>query len=246
MTIEDQVRDALRAADDFSPSPDLFAKVQRSIEEDRSRRSRLLRIGIGAVAWGLLLVAWFLATVDRGAGGSEVPWWSIEIAADFVMVSFVVVMGPAIRRFGEGYAGAVFTAHPPTGERFVRLLDIAYYLTLTAYVVMLVQVKPVEGSTGELLNAALPKVAGLLLLAGVLHAVTVLVAPLIGLIFSSGWRRAMRARLGAAAGPPDPAAERADRVVRIIIWVGIGLIGAFIAVQLLFLVVGAISAGIGA
>jgi hypothetical protein len=244
MSVEDRVRGALRAADSYSPSPDLFAKVQRSIEEDRVRRARVLRtLGSGA-AWFATLAAWLLLTSDRVEGTWVVPWWSIEAAADFIMVSFVVVMGPVIRRFGERYAGAVFAAHPATGDRFLGLIDIAYYLTVTAYILMLAQVTPAPGPTGELLNAAMPKVAGLFLVAGVLHGLTIVALPLIGLVFSSSWRRAQRAALGAAAGTASPAAEAADRVVRVIIWVGIGLVGTAVAIQVLLLVAAVIGGGV--
>jgi hypothetical protein len=245
MTVEDRVRDALRAADDYPPSSDLFVRVQRSIEEDQAHRTRLLRI-LGVVAlWLLALGAWFLLTVDADNGGSVIPWWSLEVAANFVMVSFIVVMGPLIWRFGEGYAGAVFGTHPVTGDRFLRLIDVAYYLALTAYVLITAQVEPVAGSLGELLGRVTPKVAGLFLLAGVLHGLTILVLPFIGLVFSSSWRRAERAALGAAAGSPDPAAERADRVVRIVIWVGIGIVGLFTAFQVLSLIATVIGLGVG-
>jgi len=245
MTIEDRVRGALHAADDYPPSADLFARVQRSIEEDQARRSRMIRVGAAAAAWLAVLVAWVLLTADRVNGGWVVPWWSLEVAADFIMVSFVIVVGPAIRRFGSGYAGAVFTAHPPTGYRFLGLIDIAYYLTMTGYILMLAQVTPVAGSTVELLNSVMPKVAGLLLLAGVLHGMTIVVLPLIGLVFSSSWWRAKRAVLGPAAGPPDPGAEAADRVVRVIIWVGIGVAGVMIALQVMLLLGTVIGSGVG-
>jgi hypothetical protein len=242
MAVEDRVRDALRATDGYQPSPDLFAKVQRSIEEDRGHRLRLIRILGGVVVWLVVIVGWLVLTSDS-SGESIVPWWSLEITALFVMVSFIVVVGPLIRRFGEGYAGAVFAAHRETGGRFLRLLDVAYYLTLSAYVLMVTQVEAVAGSLGELLGQVVPKVAGLFLFAGVLHGTTIMVLPLIGLIFSSSWRRAQRAAMGDEAGPPDPAAERADRLVRIVIWVIIGLVAVFVALQVISLVAGVIGAG---
>ena len=50
MTVEQRLRDALHRADGYAPSPDLFARVQRSIEEDRAHRRRMgkITIGIGA------------------------------------------------------------------------------------------------------------------------------------------------------------------------------------------------------
>ena len=40
MTLEQVLSATLHSADDYDPSPDLFAKVQRSIDEDRAHRRR--------------------------------------------------------------------------------------------------------------------------------------------------------------------------------------------------------------
>ena len=103
MTIEQLLGDALHAADEFDPSPDLFAKVQRSIEEDAAHRRRLRR----ALAWGaavLISVCAYLAVTVRVSGGvasMSVP--ALELLTTALMIGVVVVLGPAIRRFGETY-----------------------------------------------------------------------------------------------------------------------------------------------
>ncbi len=73
----------------------------------------------------------------------------------------------------------------------------------------------------------LERIGGLLLAMGILHAITIAALPVIGLVFASNWRRAVRAELGPDAPPPDPQAERADRIVRIIVWA----VAAFLALQ---------------
>lgn len=244
MSTEDRIREALHAVDSYEPSADLFSKVQRSISEDRAHRSRLLRLAAAATVWLVVLLGWFGITASVVDDSLSIPWWSLEVGADYVMMSFVVLMGPLIRRFGQGYAEAVFAANRATGRRFLRLVDIAYYLVLVAYVVIAAQLQPVDGSLGELVNLFVPKVAGLFLLTGILHSVTIVLLPFVGLVFSSNWRAARRGALGSEAPPPDPAAERADRVVRTVLWLLIGIAGLLAAMLVLLMAVGIVAGGL--
>ncbi len=67
---------------------------------------------------------------------------------------------------------------------------------------------------------------------GILHALTIAVLPVMGLIFASNWRRAARAALGSEAPEPNPPAEKADRVATVIVW----LVAAAVAAQLLLFI----------
>ena len=80
MTFEQLVGDAPRCVDDYEPSPDLFAKVQRSIEE-RTHRRRVF--GAVAAAAGLLAIGivWSLAFLDVEKGTVALPWWSLRISS---------------------------------------------------------------------------------------------------------------------------------------------------------------------
>jgi RNA polymerase sigma factor (sigma-70 family) len=222
---EDRLGDALHRIDAYDPSPDLFARVRRSIEEDAAHRSRL-RWAIGALLVGsAALAAWFSLTSEVADGRVLAPWWAVEAAESAVLVAIVVVLGPMIRRFGKTYAGEVFRANPPTGDRFLVLFDIAYYLIFSGYVLVTASFEP--GGTRELaplLEDAAVRVGGILLLMGVLHSVSLAALPVIGLLFSSTWRRAIRAQLGDRVPPPDPRAQTADRVAAAIVWVGAGVV----------------------
>ena len=74
MTFEQLVGDALRAADDFDPSPDLFAKVQRSIDEDAAHRRRVRRAVAWATASVVAAVVYLLVTVSVTDGVVTMPF----------------------------------------------------------------------------------------------------------------------------------------------------------------------------
>ena len=117
------------------------------------------------------------------------------------------------------------------------MVDIAYYLIFSAFILMSTSFSPEVDWGGRLtsqLEWELARIAGLLLIMGVLHAVTIAVLPVVGLVFASNWRRAVRAELGANAPEPNLRAERADRAARIIVWV----VAALLASQAIVFLVG--------
>ena len=234
MTVEQLLTDALHGADDYLPSPDLFAKVQRSIEEDAAHRRRVRR----ALTWtavGLIAaVAWVAAFIDIAGGTVTMPWWAVEVLTTAILVTVVVILGPVIRRFGRGLTLEVFRSNRATSERFLVLLDFAYYLVFTAFILMTTNFSTQTDWGGNLagqLESVLERIGGLLLVMGILHALTIAVLPVMGLIFASNWRRAARAALGSEAPESDTGAEKADRVATVIVW----LVTAAIAAQALLL-----------
>jgi len=241
MTIEERLTDALHGADEYVPSPDLFAKVQRSIEEgaahDRRVRRALTWAGIGlAVA-----VVWVAAFIDITDGTATMPWWTVEVLTAAILVTLVVELGPLIRRFGADVTLEVFRSNRATGDRFLALLDIAYYLIFSAFVLMTTNFSA-QAEWGDRLAAQaeleLGRIGGLLLVMGVLHALTIAVLPVMRLIFASNWRRAARSELGKAAPAPHPQAEKADRVATVIVWlVAIGF-GGFVLLSALPVLLG--------
>ncbi len=238
MTVEERLRDALHRADGYTPSPDLFARVQRSIEEDRAHRRRMWKItlGIGTVVAAALV--WVLLFIEVRAGQVSMPWWSLEILTNAVMVALVVALGPLIRRFGRTYAADVFRTHSITGDRFLGLLDVAYYLVFTAYIVLWLFFEPSTDWLGlagfsHQLNASIARVGGLLLLMGLLHGVMIFVMPFIGVVFASTRHRVLvRERKEQWA----PEVARAHRTAAIIIWAVVILGGLFLFQQLIGLV----------
>jgi hypothetical protein len=227
MTTEDRLREALHRADQYAPSPDLFARVRRSIEEDLAHRRRVRQVVAATLAGVLALGVWIAWSVRVVDGRLVVPWWAVEVAVDAVLVALVVVLGPLIKRFGKTYVGNVFRANPSTGERFLALFDIAYYLIFVGYILVTTRYAPqttwLTVGLGAQLRDEAVRLGGLLLLMGVLHEIAIGTLPVIGLLFSSGWWRAVRAELGAEAPPPSRSAETADRVATVIVWVAAAL-----------------------
>lgn len=246
MTVEELLVDALHGADDYAPSPDLFARVQRSIEEAAAHRRRVTR-ALGFIAVGLAVAAgWVIGFLEVRDGVATMPWWTLEILTIVAMIALVVALGPLIRRFGRVLTEDVFRSNPATSARFLSVLDIAYYLIFSAYILMSTVFSPDPEWGGTLagqVDGELTRVGFLLLIMGVLHALTIAVLPVIGLIFASTWRREARRLLGAGAPAPHPDAERADRLASVIVWTVLGLLTAggalFILPGLLGLILGA-------
>jgi hypothetical protein len=88
-----------------------------------------------------------------------------------------------IKRFGRAYAGDIFRANPRTGKSYLVLMDVAYYLVFSSYILFTVTFEPSakwEGSNAAVLQDEVVRVAGMLLLMGALHGLNVLSLPLIG------------------------------------------------------------------
>jgi hypothetical protein len=110
-------------------------------------------------------------------------WWMIELITNVVLVGILVILGPLIKRFGRAYAGDVFRANPRTGKSYLVLMDVAYYLIFTAYILFTIRFEPQRGwerSVAAQLQDEVVRVAGMLLLMGILHGLNVLSLPLIG------------------------------------------------------------------
>lgn len=243
MSVEEQLTTAFRTADLYEPSSDLFAKVKRSIEEDTAHRRRVRRIAMAAVASLSFIAVYLYIAIDRVDGSFEMPFWSLEVLATGAMVGTVLVLGPTIRRFGTSFESDVFRSNPATGRSFLTLMDMAYYLIFGAFTFMTLQYSPPAEVAGtehlaSWIEFEVRRIGGLLLLMGVLHAVTLVVLPATGLVFSANMRRARRALLGSAAPPADPRNDQIDRWITIVIWVIVGFVLLNLVVSLLLAVVG--------
>lgn len=110
-------------------------------------------------------------------------WWVIELVTNLVLIGIVVILGPLIKRFGRSYAGDIFRANPRTGKSYLVLMDVAYYLLFFAYILFTVTFQPPvqwRTSTAAVLEDEVVRVAGMLLIMGLLHGLNVLSLPLIG------------------------------------------------------------------
>jgi hypothetical protein len=186
---EQRLADAFARTDRIEPSPDLWSRVVHSIEEDRLHRGRLLRTAIaaGAVLAALVVVA-LLALTD-GPAGSHVRWQVMEVLETIALVVLIIALGPAIGRFGRGYASDLFTTSSGTGRAMLRLLDLAYFLIFGGYILLTVKFLAPRDEPllvwSEQLGDASIRIAGLLLTMGMLHAITLVALPLLALIVNS-------------------------------------------------------------
>lgn len=115
-------------------------------------------------------------------------WWILELITTALMVAIVLALGPLIKRYGKSYAADVFVANPRTGKSYLILMDVAYYLIFGAFVLLTVQFEP-PSDWSETVNAAQLKhetarIAGLLILMGLLHGLNVITLPIIGRLLS--------------------------------------------------------------
>ena len=184
-TVEGRLRDALHdSAATITESPDLFARVELSIEDDRRLRTQhraLLAIAGCLVGASASIV---LAVVDRQEGEVLMDWWILEIATTAVLVAIACWLGPLIKRFGRSYAADVFRGNPRTGKSFIMLTDIAYYLIFFSYILFTVSFEPRDAWSDTVTAAQLQhetaRVAGILLIIGVLHGANLMALPVMG------------------------------------------------------------------
>jgi len=183
--LETRLRDALHAeALQVEESLDLFARVRGSIEDEARRRSWRWRVA-AMTATALTAFAALIAVVtDFREGELFMDWRILEVITTAILMVIVIVLGPFIKRFGKSYAAEVFRANPGTGKSFIVLMDFAYYLVFGAYVLFTPVFNPPD-TWSQTANAAqlkveTMKIAGILLLMGVLHGVNLLMLPIIG------------------------------------------------------------------
>jgi len=183
--LEERLHDALlRGAEALEESPDLFARVRLSIEDDRRRRRQHRRLAaLGACAAGAVASV-ILAVTDNRKGELLMDWWVLELLANALLVGVALWLGPLIKRFGKSYAADVFRANPRTGKSFIVLTDIAYYLIFFSYVLftMSFQLKGGWDQTvgGAQLQHEVARVGGILLILGVLHGLNLIALPVMG------------------------------------------------------------------
>lgn len=115
-------------------------------------------------------------------------WWILELITTGVMIVIVLVLGPLIKRYGKSYAADVFVANPRTGKSYLVLMDVAYYLIFGAFILLTIRFDPPR-DWADTVNAAqlqseTVRIAGLLILMGLLHGLNVITLPIIGRLLS--------------------------------------------------------------
>lgn len=189
MNVEQRLLRVFDQADRVEPSTDLWSRVVHSIDEDRRHRSRVVRTVLaGLVGLAVLVGAGALSLTDA-ASGRVVRWEVMEALETAALAALIVALGPGIRRFGRGYADDLFTSNRSVATSMLRLLDVAYFLVFSGYILLSAQFLSAleqRGLTlGEQLEEAGARVGGLLLIMGVLHAITLATVPLMALVVNA-------------------------------------------------------------
>jgi RNA polymerase sigma factor (sigma-70 family) len=203
--LEERLHDALwQGAQALDESPDLFARVRLSIEDDRRlRRQRRRTVALSACIAGAV-TALIFAFTDNRQGELLMDWWVLELLANVLLVGVALWLGPLIKRFGKSYAADVFRANPRAGKSFIVLTDIAYYLIFFSYVLftMSFQLKGSWGQTvgGAQLQHEVARIGGILLILGVLHGLNLIALPVMGRLLTMNRRLDQET----PATPPPP------------------------------------------
>ena len=202
MTMEQRLQRAFEEADRVEPSVDLWSRVLYSIEEDREHRRRVVRVSVAAVVLCAVLVLATVASLRAGSsGGQYVPWPAMELIEVITLTAVAVIIAPAIRRFGRGFADDLWTTEPATPRAMLQLLDVAYALIIAGYVLTTTQFEHEAGVTlavAEQLHEAAERLGGELLLIGLLHAMTMMALPLVALVSNSTRRNRKLPRFAVA------------------------------------------------
>ncbi len=205
--LEDRLHEALvGGASALDESPDLFARVRLSIEDDRRlRRQRRRAAGIAACIAGAV-GALLAAVLDYRQGELLMDWWVLELLANALLVGVALWLGPLIKRFGKSYAADVFRANPRTGKSFIVLTDIAYYLIFFAYILFTVSFE-LKGNWGQAVGGAqlqheVARMGGILLILGLLHGLNLVAMPVMGRLLTLNRRLDEEGPPAAAAEPP--------------------------------------------
>ncbi|HSP28462.1 MAG TPA: hypothetical protein VLN74_07930 [Ilumatobacteraceae bacterium] len=119
--------------------------------------------------------------------GRQVRIGVMELIETIALVLLVAVLGPAIRRFGRGYAHDLWRSTPETATALVRLLDVAYLLVFAGYILLTAHFDfgPSTIGVAQQLEDLGWRIGGLVLTMGLLHAATIMTLPVVALIANS-------------------------------------------------------------
>ena len=187
MNVEQRLVNALRATDQVEPSPDLWSRVLHSIEEDQAHRQRVVTSFAVTIAMMAGLVVLGLVNLIDTPSGRQVRVPAMELIETIALISLVAVLGPAIQRFGRGYAHDLWPTTPSLPSSLLRLLDVAYLLVFGGYILVTTYFDFGPSTTGvaEQVENLFARVGGLVLTMGLLHAATIMTLPMVALVSNS-------------------------------------------------------------
>jgi hypothetical protein len=111
----------------------------------------------------------------------------MELIETVALIALVAVLGPAIRRFGRGYAHDLWRTTPDMPTALLRLLDVAYLLVFGGYILLTTYFDfgPSVIGVAQQVEDLCWRIGGLVLSMGLLHAATIVTLPLIALVSNS-------------------------------------------------------------
>jgi hypothetical protein len=200
--------------------PDLFVRVERTLEQAVARRRFRRRLAGGLAAFITANAALALALSDIEDRRIDMAWWVIELITNIVLVAIAIALGPFIKRFGRAYAADVFRSNPHTGKSYLVLTDVAYYLIFTAFILFTIRFEQSPDwvdSRAVLYQHEVARIGGILLIMGILHTANVLALPIIGNLLQGVRPRSHHAgtRTSADAGGQVPPLGPGTWIVRI-------------------------------
>jgi|GEM_PF-1582786 len=225
MTTDDLVRRALREIDRYQPSPDLFARVRRSIDETAAHRRRLRRWATGSTLFAAVVAGAVASAVEVDQGAVVVVPAVLETAVIAVMAALVVVVGPAIRRFGRLFLAGTLGKMNDGGKGFLAVIDLAYAMLFGGIALVSISMEDFTMATrplAPLLEFAALRIGLLALAIGLMHGTALFITPMIGLVLASGRWRSRLAIAGRVPVRTTPEG-RTDRVAG---WVALLLMAA--------------------
>ena len=163
--------------------PDLFERLERTLEQAAVRRRFRRRLALGTGAFITANVVLALALSDIKDRRIDMAWWVVELITNIVLIAIAIALGPFIKRFGRAYAADVFRSNPHTGKSYLVLTDVAYYLIFVAFILFTVRFEQASDwmdSRAALYQHELARIGGILLIMGILHTANVLALPVIG------------------------------------------------------------------
>jgi hypothetical protein len=157
--------------------------------------------------------------------GRQVRVPAMELIETIALVCLVVVLGPAIRRFGRGYAHDLWRTTPEMPTALLRLLDVAYLLVFGGYILLTVSFDFGSSTIGvaQQVGDLCWRVGGLVLTMGLMHAATIMTLPIVALVSNS---------------------TRVDRRLPRWLTVALVVVGGLLALVSLWMIVGLSVAGI--
>lgn len=184
MNVEQRLIEAFQTSAHAEPTPDLFSRVVHSIEEDRRHRQRIVRTAAVVAASLIAVIVAGALSLERSPSSRWVDRPTMEILEVVTLVVLLLVLGPAIRRFGRGYAADLWPAGATTPAALLRLLDVAYYLVGAGYILLSTEFQfgTFDNMLAEQLSDASIRIGGLLLTLGLLHATTFFALPMLAMI----------------------------------------------------------------